>query len=80
MKVYAKFVNPNAGYDYDIKKCKSLTLGEMYEATNISVGRYSTSLSISGFKGEFNSVNFEFYNDSMEPIDIYKMPEFSTYM
>jgi hypothetical protein len=79
MKVYAKLTNPEYGYDHDKEMVRDLMVGEVYEAQNISVGRYQSHFSIVGKGSGYNTVQFEFFNERMEPIDIYRIPEFSGY-
>lgn len=72
--------NPDYGYDYDTEKVKILyTLG-LYELESVSMGQSNTSICLKGIKKMFNSVQFSFYNEHGEEINIFKMPEFNPYI
>lgn len=79
--LYARFMYPDNGWDYDIKYAKEVDLkvGEKYEVENVSMGQTSTTISLKGFANCFNSVQFEFEEDGIL-IDIYKNPKYNPYM
>lgn len=80
-KILAKFINPNGGWEGDKKQVKihDLILNSYYQVESIRVGRSSSEFTIKGLKGSFNTVQFKFYNEKLEPINIYEMEEFNTY-
>ena len=75
MKIYAIFSHPENGRDFD----QVLTPGEKYPLQNAFVERYSTRVLLKGIMGYFNSVLFDFVDDSGNPVDIYEMPKFRAY-
>ena len=81
-KLYAKFLHPNNGYQYDKDKCKeqSLELNERYEVLNVSMGQSHTSIVIKNKQYSFNSVNFEFEDEDGNDWDIYSDPNFNPYL
>lgn len=76
---YAKLVYPNNGYDCDIEKAKKLDAQQLYKVDYISIGQSHSSFSIEDIGGCFNTVQFEFFNDKLEKIDIFKT-EYNTYI
>lgn len=84
-RLYAKYVNPSAGHDYDIEKCKKLLkLKKYYEVDRVEMGGYHTDIYLKEFENiSFNSVNFKFYIKKgimFIPHDIYSDPEYNSYM
>lgn len=77
---YVKLVHPEYGYDTDKVHAKQLSRGVFYEVERVSMGQSHTTITLKGYKGSFNSVQFEFYNANKQPIDIYNMPEYNHYM
>ena len=80
MTVYAKVTAPDNGYDHDQNAVKKLNHAEKYEVSDISIGRYHTSVCLKNVSGVFNSVNFTFYDEVGNEIDIFSMPEFNHYI
>lgn len=81
--LYAKFVEPNAGYAHDQKKVEELELNHFYPVAAVSMGQSSTSITLQGQSGGFNSVNFEFYKKSDDKYvehDIFSDPEYNPYI
>lgn len=81
MKIYAIFKYPENGYNCDVKAAKDagLVVGEKYELHNACVGGFHTDVYLEDVDGSFNSVQFEFVDELGNDVNIYKMPEFSTY-
>lgn len=76
----AKYTKPNAGYDWDKKRCQELLkLGELYEVHYVSMGQSHTHIYLEGIDGCFNSVNFDFYENG-EPIIIQRDPRYNPYL
>lgn len=64
--IYAKYTEPNAGWDCDKKQVKEhLELNELYAVDYINMGQSSTSIYLIDFPKNmsFNSVHFEFYEN-----------------
>lgn len=80
MKTYALLTHPEHGHDHDKQTVKALEEGKYYEIKRISMGGFHTSIYLKDIKGVFNSVNFTFYDENKQLIDIYKMPEFNGYI
>lgn len=81
--LYARYIDSNAGYEYDQKNAEKLTLGEYYPVAAISMGQSSTSITLQGQSGSFNSVNFSFFKkvgDKFVQHDIYSDPEYNPYL
>ena len=79
--LYAKFMYPNYGHDYDEEYAKKMGLkvGERYEVENVDMGQSYTSIYLKDIRGNFNSVQFEFEEDE-KPIDIYDDPRYNPYL
>ena len=80
MTLYAKYTNPNAGYNCDKEtNQKYLTLNQRYDVSRVSMGQSHTTIYLKDFpKVAFNSISFEFYHDD-EPIDLVDFPEYNSY-
>ena len=74
--VYAKFMDPDAGYRGDIGYAKNqrLVVGNRYEVDSIVIGSYFTEVWLKGFQYYFNSVQFEFEDENGKPVDIFTHP------
>ena len=70
--VYAKMTYPNNGYPHDVEKVKSLNENENYEVESVSTGQSHTSVWLKGISGVFNCVNFTFYDEQGNEIDLSK--------
>ena len=78
--LYAKYTNPNAGFDFDKKNCEEyLVPDRKYIVEDIEMGSWHTTVYLKGFNVPFNSVNFTFYKDD-EEYDIYGDPEYNPYI
>lgn len=79
--LYAKFMYPDNGREYDKKYVKEvgLKVGERYEVEDVDMGQSSTSIYLKDIKGSFNSVHFEF-EENGKPIDIYDDPRYNPYL
>lgn len=79
--VTAKLVYPNNGYHSDVEKVKGsgMVVGNEYPVDMISMGQSHTSVYLSGFRGAFNSVHFEFLEDGC-PLDIFRDSRFNPYI
>ena len=80
MKVLAKLNYPKYGYDIDIENVKILDDSIYYEVEYVYIGQSSTSFSLVGIDGSFNSVQFGFFDENKEPINIFGMKEFNSYL
>lgn len=69
MTIIAKLTNPENGYNHDKEQAKSLDPNVEYVLYDCYVGRSSSSFTIEGLKGSFNTVQFTFYEDGRQ-IDI----------
>ena len=80
-KIYARFVEPNAGFSNDPGKVSKagLKLGERYLLEDAEVGGWYTRVSLVGISEWFNSVHFDFEDEEGNLVDIYRMPEYITY-
>jgi hypothetical protein len=79
--LYAKFVHPNWGRESDQRDAKKagLEINKLYEVSSVSMGQSYTYIYLVDFKGCFNSVQFEFYEEGKE-IDIYDDPRYNPYI
>ncbi|AWD90575.1 hypothetical protein KNT87_gp285 [Erwinia phage Cronus] len=83
MTLYAKFVSPTSGYAHDQKKVEDFELNSMLVVDSISMGQSSTTITLAGLQGGFNSVHFEFYkqvDDELVKHNIYRDPEYNPYI
>lgn len=81
--LFAKYVNPNAGYDFDKQTVrKYLTIDFYYKVKEISMGGSHTNIYLEDFPDViFNSVNFDFFEgEDLVPIDIYEDPRYNPYL
>lgn len=71
-KLYAKFLGEN-GYDSELERAmKILEVDCMYPVESIDIGGSSSKVYFYGFKDDYNSVMFEFYDEEFNEINIYK--------
>ena len=56
-----------------------LELGKEYVVEDVLMGQSLTHIILEGFDGVFNSVQFEFYEES-KPVDIYRDPRYNPYL
>ena len=78
--LYAKYTEPNAGFDYDKKNCEEfLVPGRKYVVESIDMGSWLTIVYLKGFNVPFNSVNLTFYKGD-EEYDIFNDPEYNPYL
>lgn len=76
----ARFTNPEAGYEDDVKRANALlVVGEEYMVTRVDMGQSYTSIELAGFDRLFNSVQFEFFEDG-KPINIYASKKYNPYL
>lgn len=80
MKLFAKVEYPEAGWDSDRKNVETLDFTKMYEVDCVSMGQSYTDICLKDLIGCFNSVNFEFYNENGEKVNIFSMPEYNPYL
>jgi len=78
--LYAKFIKPDAGYDSDVKDCKDagLIVGKSYHVTLVDMNSSMTRIQLSGIKGLFNSVHFDFYE--VEKVDLTALPRYNRFL
>jgi hypothetical protein len=75
--IMAKFDSPTNGYPHEQEYSASrLSVDTLYKMKNANVGRYSSTVTLEDVDGIFNSVQFSFYNEDGEEVDICKMKEF----
>lgn len=80
--LYARFVEPDAGYpgDKELVKRFNLEIGKLYKVSHVNMGQSFTYIYLSDYyKHAFNSVHFEFEEDG-KSIDIYRDPRYNPYM
>lgn len=82
MTLYARYVEPDAGYKFDRENCQRyLTLYERYLVDYVDMGQSFTTIGLAEFpKVAFNSVNFDFFDEFNNPHDIYKDPNYNPYL
>lgn len=89
--LYAKCTKPDSGYAYDSKLCKDLLdMEKMYAVKEVYMSGWHTDIILEDFderyentplyKYSFNSVNFDFFDENSNPVDIYSMPEYNPYL
>lgn len=84
-ELYAKYVEPNAGFDYNKKDCENfLVLNQYYKVEKVNMGQSSTSIHLKGISCcTFNSVNFSFYllkDGKFIKHDIFKDEDYNPYL
>ena len=81
-ELYAKFVHPDWGLEYNKKKVREvgLEVGRKYRVTSVDMGQSYTNIGLAGFQGLFNSVQFEFYDENDQPHDIYNDADYNPYI
>ncbi|MBQ8319446.1 MAG: hypothetical protein IJX81_01040 [Clostridia bacterium] len=83
-QLYAKYCHENNGRESDKERNKRyLILGNMYKVENVEMGQSSTSISLRGIKGSFNSVSFNFFvmiDGEYKEHDIYKDKKYNPYL
>lgn len=75
MSLTAVYNYPHNGY----RPATQLEVGKEYHVECVNMGQSSTYISLSGFCGYFNSVQFDFFEDG-KPIDIGRSPKYNPYM
>jgi hypothetical protein len=78
--VFAKLVHPENGWPYEQECAKKLTVGKTYLVSRISMGQSSTSVHLQDVEGVFSSVQFDFFDHNLKPLDIYNDPRFNHYL
>lgn len=74
-KLMATIISHDNGYTSDQEQVKNLgNIGDIFEVLNVSVDRSSTTITLTGIIGVFNSVNFNFTKNG-EDYDIFSDPE-----
>lgn len=66
---------PENGY----RPAEELEVGKEYQVTDVYMGQSNTSILLAGFKGGFNSVQFDFFEDG-KPCNIYRSPKYNPYI
>ena len=77
--VYARFIDPDAGWDHDKETCvkAGLIRGNLYRVSDVNMFGWYTDIYLEEFGNlAFNSVHFEFEEDG-ELIDIYRDHRFN---
>lgn len=67
---YAKLMNPNYGLDSDKENVKVLNSETVYEVNDVDIGGWISYVSLIGLEGQFNTVQFDFFDEDMKEIDI----------
>lgn len=80
MKLYAKVTSPDSGYDSDKERIKRLNFSKLYEVKDILMGQSSTTIHLCGDDEGYNSVQFTFYDEKMQEVNIYATKEFNPYI
>ena len=80
MKIFAKLDHPDYGYGLDQEDIKNLDRKKFYEVKSVSMGQFSTYFTLRELGGCYNSVQFEFYDENRNLVDIFDMPEFNPYL
>lgn len=80
MTIYAKLTHPENGYDSDRARVSVLDTLGTYKLRDASVGQSHTNIYLEGFKNSFNSVQFDFYDEYGNEVNIFRMPEFNPYI
>lgn len=82
MKLFAKVVTFQGGYDCDKKdiKASGYQIGDMFEVSFVDMGQSYTSIYDAKDNKSYNSVYFDFFNDMGNQIDIYKSPYYNPYI
>ena len=75
MSLTAVYNYPQNGY----RPATQLEVGKEYLVERVNMGQSSTDISLFGFGGYFNSVQFDFFEDG-KPIDIYRSPKYNPYL
>lgn len=82
MRLFAKVVTLNGGYDGDKEKIRNsgYKIGDMFEVEYVSMGQSYTTI-VDKKDGEgYNSVYFEFYDSNGDEVDIYRNPYYNPYL
>lgn len=81
MTIYAIVETLRAGYDLEKKQMvdKGFKVGDRFVLSDVDMGQSSTSISLEGQTGYFNSVFFKF-EENGEELDIYGDSRFNPYM
>lgn len=74
-KLYAEYRYPENGY----RPAEGLEVGKRYEVENVLMGQSSTTIHLKNIRGNFNSVQFDFYEGN-NPVDIYASPKYNPYI
>ena len=82
MNLYARYIEPDAGYPFDKENCQRyLTLYDKYLVKYVDMGQSYTSIVLEQFPNiTFNSVNFDFFDEFNNPHDLYKDPKYNPYL
>jgi hypothetical protein len=81
MDLIAKVKTLDAGYDGEKQRMAEVgfKVGDEFKVTDVDMGSWSTSISLEGYPGTFNSVYFEFYEGDAE-VDIYRDRRYNPYL
>ena len=81
-KIYAICKTLDAGYDYEKKQMSesNINIGDKIELLNAKVDSWTTDIYLKGYKDSFNSVFFDFVDESGNSVDIYHDVRFRSYM
>ena len=81
--LFAKYAEPNAGYDSDKENCeKYLILDFYYRVKEVDMSGSHTDIYLEDFPNViFNSVNFDFFEgEDLTSVDIYEDPRYNPYL
>ena len=67
----AKYNKPDSGWEEDQELCrKLLVLNETYSVYNVEVHSWHTDVYLCGFDEPFNSVNFTYYDETGNEVEL----------
>ena len=59
------------GYRGDMESVSNYPLNAVFEVENISIGQSHSSLELVGIDSIFNTINFDFFDDDGNPVNIF---------
>lgn len=76
---FAVFSYPQNGSYQDTVRAQNLDPNHWYLVDNIQVGPCSSVVQLIGSPAQYNTAQFDFYDESKEPVDIYSMDAYRNY-
>lgn len=68
--IYARIEHPENGYGYSKSQVKNLSRKQYYKVIFVSIGQSNSRFQIENNKEIYNTVQFEFYDDEYNKIDL----------